>query len=287
MLVFAACNSAGDGSEPTTAPPETSVTTPPTTQPTTSTTEAPHDEFRTLAAPAAAITVDGDGSDWADIAGSDVMLEPIEGKDFEPKAATVKVAHDGEFLYVLYTVEDDYDYTEGDPHLSGSPSVMWAIESGAGPHMGTEAEDGEGPSLGMVDIWHWELECGPGENQGGAVAGPGDGKDPGNDSGCNFDDEWATDPETREDDNGAGAENSLLGVFHHTSESNGDAGVWTFEMRRTLQTGDVQDAQFTVGGTGLLALAYWDADNSPEGWDDADHVQSSHDGWIEVALMRS
>ncbi len=33
-----------------------------------------------------------------------------------------------------------------------------------------------------------------------------------------------------------------------------------------------------------MALAYWDADNSPEGWDDAEHVQSSTQGWIGVTL---
>jgi hypothetical protein len=240
-------------------------------------------EMRTLEAVSADITVDGAGDEWADIEGLELMLEPIEGESSEERSATVKVAHDGEFLYVLYTVDDDYDWVEGDAHLSGSAAVLWAIEEAAGPHMGTEAEDGEGPSLGLTDIWHWELECGPGVETGGRVAGPGDG-DPGNDSGCNFDDEWATEPEEREDDLAGGAENSLLGVFHHTSETNGEAGTWTFEMSRPLQTGDEQDAQFSVGGTALMALAYWDADNSPEGWDDAEHVQSANQGWIELTL---
>jgi len=219
-------------------------------------------------------------------------LEPIKGEGADEKATTVKAAHDGEYLYVLMTVVDDFDYNPDDPHLSASPSVMWAIDTAAGPHMGTEDLEGEGPSLGMVDIWHWELECAFGENNGGAVSGPGEGKPAGNDAGCNFDDEFSTDPEERYDDGdsegpaGSGAENSLLGVYTHTNPTNGSDGTWTFEMRRKLNTGDTQDAQFTVGGTALMALAYWDADNSPEGWDDADHVQSSNQGWIEVLLVR-
>lgn len=280
VLIAAACGGTATttttvATQDTVAPVET--TTPP---------DSAHDEHRSVEAPVAAITVDGDASDWADVAGLDLTLEPIEGKDVETHAASVKVAHDGEFLYVLFTVEDDFDYTEGDAHLSAAPSVMWAIDTGAGPHMGTDTEDGEGPSLGVVDIWHWELECPAGVDMGGSVAGPGDGADPGNDSGCNFDDEWSTDPETREDDNTADGENSLLGVYHHSSETNGDAGTWTFEIRRPLQTGDSQDAQFAPDDTALMALAYWDADNSVEGWDDPEHVQSSNQGWIEVSVMR-
>lgn len=290
LLVAAACSG---GSTPesttTTTPPATAAppaTAPPTTPAPTTTAAPESDDMRTLDAVLAEITVDGDGSEWADIVGLDLTLEPIEGKTFETKAATVKVAHDGEYFYMLFTVDDDFDWVVDDAHLSASSAVMWAIDAAAGAHMGTDTLDGEGPSLGMVDIWHWELQCGPGVEAGGSVSGPGD-KDPGNDAGCNFDDEYATDPETREDDGGTGAENSLFGVYRHTSETNGDSGTWTFEMRRPLTTGDEQDVQFSVGGTALLSLAYWDADNSIEGWDDADHVQTSNQGWIKVILLAS
>ncbi len=288
-LVAAACGD-DDDADATTTVATTAVTTTAATTAAPPATEAPHaEEERHLEAPVAAIAVDGDASDWAGIEGLDMTLEPIEGESVEEKSASVWAAHDGEYMYVLMTVEDDYDWSAEDPHLSGSPSVMWAIEAAAGPHMGTEAEDGEGPSLGMVDIWHWELECGIGEDQGGAVSDIDEAK-PGNDPGCNFDDEFATDPEERYDDGdsegpaGTGAENSLLGVFTHTNPTAGADGTWTFEMRRPLQTGDSQDVQFAVGATALMAVAYWDADNTEAGWDDAEHVQSSNQGWIEVTL---
>jgi hypothetical protein len=232
----------------------------------------------------ASITVDGDPSDWEGIEGLEMMLGPIEGKTATPHQATVQVAYDDALVYVLMTVEDDYDWNAEDAHLSAALAAMWAIDAEAGAHMGTEAEDGEGPSLGMVDLWHWELECGPGEEQGGRIHDAGEGSDLGNDSGCNFDDEWATDPETREDDNGEGAENSLLGVFTHSTQTEGAEGTWYFEMSRPLQTGDASDAQLAVGTDMLFAIAYWDPDESPEGWEDAGHVQSANEGWITITF---
>ena len=275
-LVMAACGD--DDAATTTAAVSTTAAV---------TTTHPADDVLTIEAPSAAITVDGEASDWADVTGLDITLEAISTETIEAKDATIKVAHDAEFLYVLFTVDDDFNWNADDAHLSASNAVMFAVEAAAGPHMGTDSEGEEESytSLGMVDIWHWELECAIGEEQGGGTgAGPGDG-DPGNDSGCNFDDEWSTDPETREDDNAAGAENTLLGVFGHTNPVADGEGSWIFEMRRPLQTGDAGDAQFAVGQTALMALAYWDADNSETGWDDPEHVQSSSLGWIEVTLI--
>jgi hypothetical protein len=281
-LVTAAC---GDDSGATTTTTTTAATT--TTGATTTTEDNGHEgeEIHLEAAPAT-VTVDGDDADWESIPGVDIELEAISTETVESKNATIKVAYDDTHLYVLLLVEDDFDWDAADAHLSASTAVMWAVEEAAGPHMGTDAEGEEEDytSLGMVDIWHWELECAIGTPQGGEVSDAGDG-DLGNDAGCNFDDEWATDPETREDDNGEGAENSLLGVFGHTNPVAGGEGTWIFEMRRLLETGDRQDAQFAVGTTAHLALAYWDADNGPEGWDDAEHIQSSHLGWIEVTLV--
>ncbi len=169
--------------------------------------------------------------------------------------------------------------------MSASIAVMFLIDPEAGPHMGTGDDDLE-LSLGMVDIWHWELDCGPGVMSGGGDVGSGDDPD------CNFDDEFATEPEEREDDGGGddivnpAAENSLAGVWEHTASASGAGadGVWIFEMSRPLQTGDVEDTQFASGGTALIALAYFDPDEGLEGWTDTGHLQSSENGWIEVTL---
>lgn len=273
---------------PTTEAPAT-TSAPTTTEAMTATTatEAPPPSdtgVRSLDAGEAAIVVDGDAADWGDVAGLSLTLEPIVERADDPlesKDVTIRMAHDSEMLYVLFGVEDDYDWVADDAHLSGAAAVMFPVDAG-GPHMGSEDESGE-PSAGMVDIWHWELDCAAGEPNGGGAGHPaGEGSDPGNDSVCNMDDEWATDAETREDDNTATGENSMTGVWWHTNPVDDAPGTWYFEISRPLQTGDEQDAQFTIGESTLLALAYWDADFGPDGWDDSTHVQSANQGWINV-----
>ncbi|HET9755287.1 MAG TPA: ethylbenzene dehydrogenase-related protein [Candidatus Limnocylindrales bacterium] len=285
-LIAAACGTATPPGQTQTAPPSTETPATASAAPATpgTTGRAPGD--RTVVAPVATISVDGDPADWAAVPKLELTLEGIEGVEVpvESKQAAVQVAHDDKFVYVLFEVQDDYDWTAADAHLSGASAVMWAVQSAAGPHMGPEDEAGEGPSMGMVDLWHWELECAARTQTGGEASDPGEGNDPGNDSACNFDDEWATTPKDREDDNGTGAENSLLGMWSHTSPTTSSAGTWVFEIRRPLQTGDAQDAQFAVGQMALLALAYWDADQTPSGWKDEGHAQSSNQEWIEVTL---
>lgn len=240
---------------------------------------------RAIEARPAEIVVDGDPSDWEGILGLSILLEPIEGSDVEIKDASIRVAYDDEFVYTLFTVIDDYNWDPGDVKLSAAGALMWNVDPAAGPHMGAVEPSGA-PGVGLVDLWHWELECASGEQHGGAVNGPGDG-DPGNDGECNLDDEWAASALEREDDNGATAENSLLGVWTHTDPNADAEGTWFFEARRPLVTGDEQDAQFEAGEgeTAQVALAYWDPDNSTEGWQGAEHAQSSNAGWISVRFV--
>ena len=290
LLLSAACGDGGDKKEPTaTAPEATAVET-------EAPAETPSDGLIgdiALDAASATITVDGDNADWADVEGVSVPLKQIEipaGVDWDAPGplpdinVNLKVATDANNLYVLLEVPDDYNFNPADPHLSGSAAVMFLIDDGAGPHMGTSNEDLEA-SLGMVDIWHWELDCAAGLPSGGGDPGSGDDPD------CNLDDEYATDPEAREDDGGGDVpnptgENSLAGVWKHTAADAGEnaPGTWIFEMSRPLQTGDSQDAQLASGGTALVALAYFDPDESAAGWTDTGHLQSADAGWIEVTL---
>lgn len=225
-----------------------------------------------IEAPSASISIDGDDEDWADVPSQTVELEPVLRQDVAPHTASVSVAHDADNVYVLFEVSDNLTWTEGDAHLSGAAAVMWRIDDGAATHMGAEAES-LGQSEGAVDIWHWELDCPAGSPSGGAASAAEDAAS-GDDTVCNLDDEWSTTPSEREDDDGEGAENSLLGVWSH------DGSSWIFEISRPLSTGDETDADLSDGGN--LALAYWDADNSDEGWGNLQHVVSSNAGWIEV-----
>ena len=268
-----------------TAPTPTGPTATPAPTPTTAMATPQTGDGGPLQAAAATITVDGDDSDWAEISGLDLTLEQFDipaGSDWEydpvaPKAATLKVATDGTNLYMLVEVDDSFDYVADDHGLSAVIAVMFRIDQPAGPHMGSGEDDFEA-GLGMVDIWHWELDCGPGELSGGGD--PGSGNDPD----CNLDDEYATDPEEREDDDSATAENSLVGSWSHTAAAKGGEGTWIFEFSRPLQTGDPQDGQFAAGGTVQVALAYWDPKESLSGWSDAGHLTSADAGWIQVVL---
>jgi mono/diheme cytochrome c family protein len=233
----------------------------------------------------AGIVVDGDVSDWDGIPANPVTLEeikPIPGEDMgqvEPVDVALRVALDDERVYVLMEVPNDYDYVADDRGLSASIAVMFRIDPPAEPHMGT-TEEKQKKSLGMVDIWHWELDCGPGELSGGNATASG------NDPDCNFDDEYSTTPEKREDDETTKAENSLAGVWDHTARAQGKgaSGAWIFEMSRLLETGDPQDAQLQAGGTAHMALAYFDPDETPDGWTSVGHLQSATGGWIVVTL---
>ncbi|MBI2913132.1 MAG: hypothetical protein HYY03_04350, partial [Chloroflexi bacterium] len=244
----------------------------------------------TYSAAWATIAVDGDDFDWGSIGGVPLTLKQFAippGSDWEydpvaPKNATLKVASDGAKIYVLLEVDDTFNYVPGSPDLSAAVAVMFRIDQPAGPHMGSGPDDFEA-GLGMVDIWHWELDCGPGAPSGGGD--PGSGNDPD----CNLDDEYATDPEGREDDgkpagSNASAENSITGVWRHTAGAPGGAGKWIFEMSRPLQTGDPQDAQLAPGAIAYMAIAYWDPKETSAGWSDAGHLTSADAGWIAVGL---
>jgi hypothetical protein len=246
-------------------------------------------------AAAATITVDGDASDWEGIERTTVELEQIdldeipseqaEEIDFgavDPIDVQLAVANDADNIYILMEVPTPYDYVADDHGLSPALAVEARIDPEGAVHMGAHEED-LFVSTGMVDIWHWELDCGPGELSGGqGVAG-------GDDEACNLDDEYATTPEMREDDGGGdepneAAENSLAGSWSHSAAELGGDGTWTFEFSRPLSTGDPQDAQFAAGGVAPLVLAWWDPRESSEGWSDAGHLTNAEGGWIEVTL---
>src|SRR3972149_103101 len=170
MALAMACGG-GDKKEPTPSP---AATTAPTTAPPATPTEAGGAVISDIVfdAETAAITVDGDDSDWASIEGVTVplkqtdvdKLDPVQVQDLEidigplpPVDATLKVAVDDENVYVLMEVPDAFDYNPDDHDFSAAMAVTFRIDAAAPASMGVELEDLE-TSLGVVDIWHWELD---------------------------------------------------------------------------------------------------------------------------------
>ncbi|MBT8212886.1 MAG: hypothetical protein KJN71_07045 [Acidimicrobiia bacterium] len=253
---------------------ETTTTTVATTSTTTTTIPV-----RTLTASPASITVDGSDAEWASIEGLRLKMDSVHGVyGLDPAWVDVKVAHDDSHIYVLMRLDDDYNWDADDPRLSGAPSVAWAIDATAGPAHGAGDTDRDA-SFGVTDIWQWKLACPSGTSAGGAAGGTAEtgGLDPD----CSLDDLVASNAYDDAPDSG---ENSLLGSWSHTDPTADAFGSYVFEFSRPLQTGDADDLQFAVGDTALLALAYWDPDNGPDGWEPDLHVVSSYEGWIEVLI---
>lgn len=223
------------------------------------------------------IVIDGFVGDWAGVAGTTItLIRPLATTERLVNGLTLKVAYDDANIYVLAMINDDFDYNATDYHLSGSVAVLWQIDPAATPDMGG--------GMGNVDIWHWELDCGPGVPSGTNLLS-------GNDPSCNFDDEWASDVFLRRDDTIA---NELYGVWSHTNMSApGAPGFWIFEMRRSLKTSDTmnQDRQFTVNQSVGMAVAYWDPDETPTGFTNSGHYATCRDpatldfSWIDVTLV--
>lgn len=222
------------------------------------------------------IVVDGQVGDWANVPGTTLtMIRPNATSERLENALTIKVAYDDAYIYVLATVVDDYDYNATDHDLSPALAVLWRIDAAARVDMGG--------GRGNVDIWHWELDCGAGVQSGFYLRS-------GNDPACNLDDEWASSPTKRKDDNQS---NELYGVWAHSNmAAPGAAGAWIFEMKRSLRTGDTlnQDRQFNMSEAQGLSIAYWDADETVAGWTPEGHYTTCEDpatldfSWINVTF---
>ncbi len=230
------------------------------------------------------ITIDGLTGDWAGIPGTKITLvRPYATDQRIVDGMEVRMAYDDSNLYVLILVTDDYDYNATHHHNSAALAVLFAVDEAATPDMGG--------GKGYVDIWHWELDVGPGVVTGFNLLS-------GNDPVGNLDDEYSLSIMDRHDDDDA---NEVYGAWSHTDMSAvGAEGTWVFEFKRSLTTSDTlkQDAQFEIGGTYKVAVAYWDADEKGEpgvknGWTAAGHYSTCTDpdtldfSWINMELTQA
>jgi hypothetical protein len=224
------------------------------------------------------ITIDGQIGDWAGIPGTTItMIRPMATSQRIEDGLEVRMAYDDSNVYVLILVTDDYDYNATEHHNSAAVAVLFAIDEDATPEMGG--------GRGYVDIWHWELDVGP-----GVVTGFNIGS--GNDPVGNNDDEYALSFSDRHDDSIA---NELYGAWSHTDMSAvGAEGMWIFEFKRALTTSDAtQDVQFQTDETARMSIGYWDADELGEpgvnnGWTAEGHYTTCIDpvaldfSWINI-----
>ena len=101
------------------------------------------------------ITIDGLIGDWAGVPGTKVtMIQPMSPDNRIVNGVELRVAYDDSYIYTLVIISDDFDYDPADHRRSAALAVLFAIDEAATPEMGGGA--------GYVDIWHWELDTGPG-----------------------------------------------------------------------------------------------------------------------------
>ena len=79
-------------------------------------------------------------------------------------------------------------------------------------------------------------------------------------------------PYCRPDDDDALAANDWSGAWSHSNPVEGEAGVYTFEISRTLTTASTtSDAQMAPGNTYDFGIAWWDPFETEFGWTAAGH----------------
>ncbi|KAK6941107.1 Cytochrome c-552/DMSO reductase-like, hem-binding domain [Dillenia turbinata] len=262
------------------------------------------------------ITVDGHADDWSDVDGFEFSLLPALDPDFdhEYKAGkmTVKALHDGADVFFMLQVDGDYAYTKGESKKCPSVALMFQIGENASYHNmggcpeGTDSCTNKTCRGHEVDIMHFSIGTAiPGRLYGGNPVDSKNGN--GADSFGHLVDLYAWNPHCRYLDgpgpagNDSSAQNNWKGAWWHSSlivhsgfveedspyASDGKKGTYYFEFSRPLRTMDLlqQDAQFTIGLTSKMAVAFWyPVDKKP--WYGSQHYSVGCD-WVPFDIVSS
>ncbi|EEF47246.1 uncharacterized protein LOC8267322 [Ricinus communis] len=257
------------------------------------------------------ITLDGNADDWKDIDGFEFSLlpalDPDDDKEYKGGKMTVKALHDGKDVFFLLQVDGDYAYTKGTNNKCPSVALMFQIGDHATYH--NMGGCGEGPDACTsktckgheVDIMHFSIgNAIPGRLYGGNPIDNRDGN--GGDRFGHLVDLYAWNPHCRYIDgigpsgNDSSAQNNWKGAWWHTTfnvlsgfveedspyASDGQKGTYYFEFSRPLRTMDrlQQDAQFTIGGSSKMSVAFWyPVDKNP--WHGSGHYSVNCD-WVPL-----
>lgn len=165
------------------------------------------------------------------------------------------------------------------------PKAAFLNMGGCPEAMENGCENGIPPECAdyLVDLGaHWELRTTEQnvEYQMNATTGSG------NDLIANLDDEYGVSSYCRPDDDDALAGNEWSGAWSHSNPVEGEAGMYRFELSRTLTTvSTATDAQLEAGNTYDFGIAYWDPSESEFGWSAAGHYLTGCSAdWINLTL---
>ncbi|KAF5745935.1 hypothetical protein HS088_TW06G00100 [Tripterygium wilfordii] len=259
------------------------------------------------------VTIDGRPDDWKDIEGFEFSLlpalDPDEDKEYKGGKMNVKALHDGKDVRFLLQVDGDYAYSKGDNSKCPSVALMFQIGGDATYHNmggckeGTDSCTQKSCKGHEVDIMHFSIgNAIPGRIYGGNPIDNKEGN--GGDRFGHLVDLYSWNPHCRYLDgvgpsgNDTSAQNNWEGAWWHSSftvpsgfveedspySSSGHKGTYYFEFSRPLRTMDrlQQDAQFTIGGTGKMSVAFWyPVDGSP--WHGSGHYSVNCD-WVPLDI---
>ncbi|KAF7804938.1 heme-binding protein [Senna tora] len=258
------------------------------------------------------ITLDGHADDWKDVDGSEfpllLALDPDAENEYKGGKMTVKSLHDGRDIFFLLQVDGAYAYSKGNNNKCPSVALMFQIGESASYHnMGGCDEHSTSCTNKTckgheVDIMHFSIgNAIPGRLYGGNHLDNRDGN--GGDRFGHLVDLYAWNPHCRYLDgigpsgsaNDSSAQNDWKGAWWHSSftvhsagfvedenpyAENGKKGTYFFEFSRPLRTMDhlQQDAQFTIGGSSKMSIAFWyPVDDQP--WHGSGHYSVDCD-WV-------
>ncbi|CAM8942619.1 unnamed protein product [Rhodiola kirilowii] len=261
----------------------------------------------------AIVTVDGRGDDWKDVDGFEFSLlpalDPDQENEYKGGKMNIKALHDGRDVYFLLQVPGDYAYSKGENGKCPSVALMFQVGEEASYHnMGGCKESPDTCSNKTckgheVDIMHFSIgNAIPGRLYGGNPVDNRDGN--GGDRFGHLVDIYAWNPHCRYLDgispsgNDTSAQNNWRGAWWHDSlkvqsgyveadspyTTSGQNGDYYFEFSRPLRTMDrlQQDAQFTIGQTSKIAVAFWyPVDGNP--WHGSGHYSVNCD-WLPFEI---
>ncbi|XP_058076597.1 uncharacterized protein LOC131225156 isoform X1 [Magnolia sinica] len=259
------------------------------------------------------VTVDGHADDWSEVDGFEFALlpalDPDEDHEYKGGKMTVKALHDGNDVFFMLQVEGEYAYSKGVNSKCPSVALMFQVGENATYHnMGGCKEQ---PSTCTsktcrgheVDIMHFSIgNAIPGRLYGGNPIDNREGY--GGDRFGHLVDLYAWTPHCRYLDgmgpsgNDTTAQNNWKGAWWHDSltvhsgfveedspyATAGQKGAYYFEFSRPLRTMDrlQQDAQFTIGQSSKVAVAFWyPIDGTP--WSGSQHYSVNCD-WLTLDI---
>ncbi|KAE8009330.1 hypothetical protein FH972_005774 [Carpinus fangiana] len=259
------------------------------------------------------VTVDGHADDWKDIDGFEFplrpALDPDEDHEYKGGKMTVKALHDGHDAFFMVQVDGDYVYSKGTSNKCPSVALMFQIGESATYHNMGGCSEGRDTCNNKsckgheVDMMHFSIgNAIPGRLYGGNPIDNRDGY--GGDRFGHLVDLYAWTPHCRYLDglgpsgNDTSAQNDWKGAWWHSSftthsgfieedspyASDGKKGTYYFEFSRPLRTMDrlQQDAQFTIGGSSKMSVAFWyPVDGQP--WHGSGHY-SIHCDWVPLEI---